>query len=285
MIRVLKAAVRPVLAVLVMGTFVAGCAGVGELVTERRSVGAEGAESVSTYLTMSTGNMVVEGGAENLMDATFTYNVPEWKPEVSYRGLGNEKELSVEQPDAMGPTFGTARNDWEILLNDEVPMDFSASNSSGDGKFDLGSLSLKSFSVEASSGDIQADLGGEKPLLEEAEVDSSSGDVRVQMTGDYQSPVDLGVDLSSGDLAMDLSGRWEEDLEGDVGLSSGTATMTLPRDVGVYVEAQTSSGDVNASGFRLDGDAYVNGAYGKSDVTLNLSVESSSGDVNLRLAE
>jgi DUF4097 and DUF4098 domain-containing protein YvlB len=117
------------------------------------------------------------------------------------------------------------------------------------------------------------------------EVDSSSGDVRVEMTGDYQSPVDLGVDLSSGDLAMNLSGKWEEDLEGDVGLSSGTATITLPRDVGVNVEAKTSSGDVNASGFRLNGDDYVNGAYGKSDVTLSINVESSSGDVNLRLAE
>ena len=77
----------------------------------------EGAESASTDLTMSTGNMVVGGGAENLMDATFTYNVPEWKPEVSYRGLGNEKELAVEQPDAMGPIFGTVRNDWKILTH------------------------------------------------------------------------------------------------------------------------------------------------------------------------
>lgn len=276
---------RLVLAFLVVVAFVAGCARAGDLVTERRSVETEGAESVSIDLSMSNGNMVVGGGAENLMDATFTYNVPEWEPAVSYGGFGNEKELTVEQPDVMGPTFGTVRNDWEILLNDEVPMDLSASNSSGDGKFDLGSLSLKSFSVEASSGDIEADLGGEKPLLEEVEVDSSSGDVGIHLPGEYPSPVDLGVDLSSGDLAIDLSGRWEEDLEGDVSLSSGTATITLPRDVGAYIEAQTSSGDVNASGFRLDGDAYVNGAYGHTDATLNLSVESSSGDVNLRLGE
>jgi uncharacterized protein DUF2154 len=265
---------------------VAGCARAGELRTERRSVELEGAESVSTELSMNAGNMVVEGGAQNLMDATFIYNVPEWKPEVSYGGLGEEKELSVNQPDVSGPTFGSVRNDWEILLNDDVPMELSASNSSGDGEFDLESISLKSFSVEASSGDIAADLGGEQALLEELTVDSSSGDVGLDLSGEYSSPVGLEVDLSSGDLAMDLSGgSWEDDLEGDVGLSSGTATITLPRDVGVYVEAETSSGDVNASGFRLDGDAYVNGAYGESDVTLSLSVESSSGDVNLRLTE
>ena len=118
---------------------VAGCARAGELVMERRSVETEGAESVSTEFSMNTGNLVVGGGAENLMDATFTYDVPELKPEVDYGGLGDEKELSVEQPDVMGPTFGDVRNDWEILLNDDLPIDLSAENSSGDGRFDLGS--------------------------------------------------------------------------------------------------------------------------------------------------
>jgi hypothetical protein len=281
-------AVRPYLSSMLVLIFVValavGCARAGELRTERRSVEVEDAQSVNTEFSMSTGNMVVRGGAQNLMDATFTYNVPEWKPEVNYGGLGDEKELTVEQPDVMGPTFGSVRYDWEILLNDDVPMELSASNSSGDGEFELKGLSLKGLSVEASSGDIAANVGGEKPLPEEVTVDSSSGDVGLDLTGEYSSAVNLEVDLSSGDLAMDLGGRWEEDLEGDVGLSSGTATITLPRDVGVYVEAETSSGDVNASGFRLDGDAYVNGAYGESDVTLNVSVESSSGDVNLRLA-
>ncbi|HSL00618.1 MAG TPA: toast rack family protein [Rubrobacteraceae bacterium] len=272
------------LAAVIVLAFVAGCARAGELVTERRSVETEGAESVSADLSMSTGNMVVGGGAENLMDATFTYNVPEWEPEVDYGGFGAEKELSVEQPDVTGPVLGGVRNDWEILLNDEVPLDLSAFNSSGDEEFDLGSLSLASFSVEASSGDIEADLGGEKPLLEEVEVDSSSGDVGMEMRGEYSSPVGLSVDLSSGDLELDLGGRWEEDLDGEVNLSSGTATVTLPREAGVYVEAETSSGDVNADGFRLEDGAYVNDAYEESEVTLTLSVESSSGDVNLQLA-
>ena len=273
------------LALILVLVLAAGCARVGELRTERQSVEIEGAESVSTELSMNTGNMVVEGGAENLMDATFTFNVPRWKPEVDYEVGGEEGHLTVEQPDLPGPTFGNVRNDWEVLLNDEVPIDLSASNNSGDGEFDLRSLSLKSFSMEASSGDIAADLGEDQPLLEEVEVDSSSGDVGLALRGNYSSPMALAVDLSSGDLAMDMTGQWAEDLDGDISLSSGTTTITLPRDVGAYVEAETSSGDVNASGFQLEGDAYVNGAYEESDVTLSLSVEASSGDINLRLAE
>lgn len=271
-----------VLAIVFMLFLAVGCTRAGELRTESRSVELEGAESVRTDLSMNTGNMVVAGGADNLMDATFTYNVARWRPEVSYEVGGEEGQLTVEQPDLPGPTFGDVRNDWDVRLNDGVPIDLSVANSSGD--LGLGDLSLRSLYIEASSGDITADLGGGQPLLEEVEVDSSSGDVGVDLTGDYSSPMGLAVDLSSGDLLMDLAGEWEEDLDGEITLSSGTTTLELPQDVGVYVEAQTSSGDVNASGMQLKGDAYVNGAYEESDVTLSLSVVASSGDINLRLA-
>jgi N-terminal domain of toast_rack, DUF2154 len=259
----------PLILVLALAT---ECARTDEVRTERRSVEVEGAESVRTDLSMRTGDILVGGGAEHLMDATFTYNVPQWKPEVSYRSLALHKELTVEQPDVPGPAFGKVRNDWEILLNDDVPMTLSVSDSSGDGNLDLESLNLRSLFLEFSSGDVAADLGGEKPLLKEVTIDSSSGDVGVEMTGDYDSPIGLEVDMSSGDLDMDLSGEWPQNLEGDINLSSGTTTLTFPTNVNVYVEAQTSSGDINASGMTRDGEAYVNEPYKDSDVILNLSV-------------
>jgi hypothetical protein len=275
----------PVLASILVLALATGCARADEVRTERRSVELEGAESVRTDLSMRTGDILVGGGAENLMDATFTYNVPQWKPEVSYRGLALHKELTVEQPDVPGPTFGNVQNDWEILLNDEVPMDLSVFDSSGDAQLDLGSLSLKSLFLKFSSGDVAAELGREKPLLEEVTIDSSSGDVDVDMTGEYSSPMGLEVDMGSGDLVMDLSGEWPQNLEGDISLSSGTTTLTFPTNVNVYVEAETSSGDINADGLTRDGEAYVNEPYEDSNVSLNLSVQSSSGDINLRLAE
>jgi hypothetical protein len=76
----------PVLTSILVLVLATGCARAGEVRTERRSVELEGAESVRTDLSMGTGDILVGGGAENLMDATFTYNVPRWKPEVSYRG-------------------------------------------------------------------------------------------------------------------------------------------------------------------------------------------------------
>jgi hypothetical protein len=146
----------PVLAIVFVLFLAVGCARARELRTESRSVELEGAESVRTDLSMNTGNMAVAAGADNLMDATFTYNVARWRPEVSYEVAGEERQLTVEQPDLPGPTFGAVRNDWEMHLNDGVPIDLSVANSSGD--LGLGGLSLRSLSVEASSGDVNLRL-------------------------------------------------------------------------------------------------------------------------------
>ena len=70
------------------------------------------AHSVQVNLNMKAGELKVGGGATKLMDADFTYNVPEWKPEVHYEvsaGVGN---LEVEQPGSGSSsgntkTFGT----------------------------------------------------------------------------------------------------------------------------------------------------------------------------------
>jgi hypothetical protein len=63
----------------------------------------------------------------------------------------------------------------------------------------------------------------------------------------------------------------------------GRATIRLPRDVGVHVVARGGIGAINASGFQKQGDAYVNDAYGKSPVTLQIEVEGGVGEINLEL--
>ena len=93
----------------------------------------------------------------------------------------------------------------------------------------------------------------------------------------------LDVDSSSGSINIDLRGEWESDMEGEVDSSSGSVNLQLPGDVGVYITADVSSGDINASGLRKRGDAYVNDAYGTSDVTLKLNIEVSSGSINLEI--
>ena len=59
--------------------------------------------------------------------------------------------------------------------------------------------------------------------------------------------------------------------------------MLLPSQVGVRVNAGTRLGRINADGLREQGEAFVNDAYGDSDVTLEVDVEGGVGQINLKV--
>src|SRR6202030_1207126 len=61
----------------------------GELKTESKTVALGAAKAVDVELKMGAGELKVQGGATGLLNADFTYNVPRWKPEVTYDVIGD----------------------------------------------------------------------------------------------------------------------------------------------------------------------------------------------------
>ncbi|KKG10953.1 DUF4097 family beta strand repeat-containing protein [Methanosarcina sp. 2.H.A.1B.4] len=294
--------------ILTIVLLVSGCVEVGELQTESRSVDLGGARSADVELEMYSGEMNIiggTGGEDELLNAEFRYNVAAWKPEIEYNVLEGQGRLIVRQPEIQGGiTGGSARNEWDLRLKEDVPLDLKARLSSGDCSLNMDSSLLKMLDIGSSSGDIKADLSGNQALLEEIEIvqasgntlldlsgeypslsavvmDSSSGDITAGLTGNYGPLSLVEIKLSSGDAFVDLTGNWSNDSLMEVAVSSGDITLWVPRNVGVYVEADTVSGDITASGFRLEDHAYVNDAYGESEVTLRVKASSSSGNIKL----
>lgn len=91
----------------------------------------------------------------------------------------------------------------------------------------------------------------------------------------------LQVEMGAGELNLDLSGPWKKDFTGTIHGGVGEATVRLPNDVGVIVHASGGIGSVDASGLHESGDEYTNDAYGKSPITLRITVEGGIGQINL----
>ena len=74
------------LALVLLGALLlAGCSSrlrVGELKTESQSVELGDAKPVNVEINFGAGDLRVNGGAEKLLEANFTYNVARLKPEV-----------------------------------------------------------------------------------------------------------------------------------------------------------------------------------------------------------
>ena len=225
-----------------------GCGGVsiGELQTESQSVELDDAESVRTELRMGFGKLNLSGGAEQLMESDFSYNVSEWEPEVNYDG-GRQGSLTVQQGGIDQDSFSLsslqdlddARNEWDIQLNNGVPTDLRIEMGAGENDLRLGSLSLTA----------------------------------------------LDLQMGAGAATVDLTGDWAKDLDARIQGGAGEATLRLPRDVGVRVDTEGGIGEINASGMKKDGNTYTNDAYGSSDTTLSIDFEGGVGQVNLEVAD
>jgi hypothetical protein len=114
-------------------------------------------------------------------------------------------------------------------------------------------------------------------------------DLAVEM-GAGESDLDLdsltltGLDLQmgAGRTTVDLTGDYAQDLEASIQGGVGEATVMLPSEVGVRAKAEGGLGKINAEGLKKEGNAYVNDAYGDTDVTLKVDVEGGVGEINLK---
>jgi hypothetical protein len=115
-------------------------------------------------------------------------------------------------------------------------------------------------------------------------------DLSVQMGGgvsnldlDSLDLTGLNLNVGAGATTVDVTGDWERDLNVVVRGGAGELTMLLPSQTGVRVNAATRLGRVNADGLRKQGEAYVNDAYGASDVSLEVNVSGGVGQINLKV--
>jgi hypothetical protein len=227
-----------VAAVLLGACGAQGQEGVGRMQNESRSVQPDDAKTVRAHLTVGAGELKVGGAADALMEADFSYNVADWKPQIDYEVSGEKGDLTVEQGSGDdGRLGGGARNEWDLRFNDDVPTDLVVEMGAGESDLDLDSLTLTGLDLQMGAGKTTVDL-----------------------TGDY---------------AQDFDAR----IQGGV----GEATVLVPSEVGVRVRAEGGLGKINAEGFQREGEAYVNDAYGDSDVSLDVDVQGGVGSINLKV--
>ena len=161
---------------------------VGKMQHDSKSVDPEDAQSASAQLKMGAGELNLTGGADQLMEADFSYNVSDWKPKVSYDVSGKKGELVVKQGSAEGGNLsGGARNEWDISMNDELPTDLVVQLGAGESNLDLDSLTLKGLDLQMGAGKITVDLTGDYTQSFDASIEGGVGQATVLL------PSEVGV--------------------------------------------------------------------------------------------
>ena len=170
------------------GTQRGGTQQVGEMQRESKSIQAQDAQAVRSKLQMGAGELNITGGADQLMEGDFSYNVSDWKPKVSYDVSGERGELVVKQGSGGDVRLGgDARNEWDISLNDEVPTDLVVEMGAGESDLDLDSLTLTGLDLQMGAGKTTVDLTGDYAQDFEASIQGGVGEATVLL------PSEVGV--------------------------------------------------------------------------------------------
>jgi predicted membrane protein len=226
-----------VLSILMMATtaVLAGSCGmqpggtpqVGKMQRESKSVDPKNAQSARAQLKMGAGELTITGGADQLMEAYFSYNVSNLKPKVNYDVSGQEGELIVKQGSAEGANLsGEARNEWDISLNDELPTDLVVQMGAGESNLDVDSLTLTGVDLQMGAGKTTVDLTGDYAQDFAASIQGGVGEATVLL------PSEVGVKAKAeGGLGKINAKGLKREGDSYVNDAYGESDVTLNVDV------------------------------------------------------
>jgi len=207
---------------------------VGELRTESNSVELGDARPVRVKMVLGAGDLAVTGGAEKLLEADFTYNVAKLKPEVEF----TDGTLVVQNPDIRGyrslQDIKDFRNEWNMRLNNDVPMNLSLDMGAGISDLQLAGLSLTGLDIILGAGKSTVDLSGD--LTRDLDVTISTGAANITV----RLPRDIGVrvEVEAGVSRIEASGL-KQDGYVYTNEAYGTAEATL------HINIMTGIGQIN----------------------------------------
>lgn len=225
------------IALIFVAALLAGCgsrARVGELRSESKSVELENAKSVDVNINMGAGNLTVTGGAEKLLEADFNYNVAKLKPEVEY----TDGTLVVQQPETESlpvlQGITDFRNEWNLHLADQVPMNLKINMGAGTSDLQLSGLSLTGLGLILGAGTSTVDLSGSWMHDTDITIDTGAANVTVRL------PKDVGVRLNvdRGPTVINAPGFNQD---GNV----YTNTAYGASDVTLHIDLQAGIGQLN----------------------------------------
>jgi hypothetical protein len=203
-------------AFVVVALAVSGCdfprVATGPTVHETQVVELGKFEMARVDLKMGVGELRVEGGSAHLLDADFTYNVPAWKPRMESSSSSFRADVKIEQPKS-GGAGGNTRYEWNLKLNDSVPVNLVAHLGTGEAHLVLGSVPLRSLQVNMGVGELHLDLRGHPANDYDVEIHGGVGEATVLL------PNSVGISARAhggvGDISVEglqkRNDRWENE--------------------------------------------------------------------------
>ena len=170
-----------ILLIITLLFFVHCALGSGKLRNESRTIKLGEAESVTVEINMVAGKLNLSGGAEELLEADLIYSVKALKPKIKYNVIDNHGSLIIKQPDILRIPAEGSKYEWNINLNNNIPLDLYL-------ELDAGKYNLKPGDLNLTNIDFKLGVG----------------EFKIDMTGNWKNSVNAYIEGGVGDLTLYL---------------------------------------------------------------------------------
>ena len=159
----------------------------GELRNETEVIPLKGVSSAAVNLRMGAGELNIDAGKNELVEAQFTYNVPEWQPTIDYIVSGSQGELWIEQPSVSNIRIGSYRYAWDLRFTPDIPLELNIRLGAGESRVDLSQLTVTSLEMKTGVGFVEVDLTGDRQQDMNVSLRGGVGEVKILL------PDEVGV--------------------------------------------------------------------------------------------
>lgn len=141
-------------------------------------VETQGAKAVRMSVKMPAGNLRMDGGADHLLNADFSYGSGWLAPTIDYSVSDGSGDLDIGQGSNNQVMIQTD-NSWDLRVNDTIPLDLEVDLGAGRGEFRFAKVNLTRFQLNIGAGEARVDLSGERAKDLEADIHGGVGEATI----------------------------------------------------------------------------------------------------------
>lgn len=237
----------------------------------------DSSKPVALTLAFGAGTLSLSPGSNALVSGTATYNIPDFKPDVTVTGSsvrveqGNYKLTGI-------PDFSKIKNEWELKLG-SAPMDLTIEAGAYKAEYELGGLALTNLTVKDGASAVKLTFSApNKAEMGMLRYETGASNVTLSGLANANFAM-LKFNSGAGNYTLDFSGGLMRDAS--VSVETGVSNMTLVIPAGVPVQLTVESGLSNVNipeGWAKNGNVYTQTGSGPA---LTIIVEIGAGNLTI----
>ena len=236
-----------------------------------------GNQTIAVELNIGAGQLNLVGGANDLINGTIQYNIPDWSPIIEY----SDYHLKISQTETRitGLPSDKLINQWDLKLTDRIPLELSIQAGAYQGNLELGGLHLSSLKITDGASDTRVNFAASNPVRME-QFKYNSGASTVTLSGLSNANFDyMQFTSGAGTYTLDFGGELKQDSEVNIETGMSTLKIIIPQGTHAVIEVDGEMMDVNITGtWTAESNTYSTEGSGN---TLYIHVNMNLGSLTL----